>query len=399
MDMRTTVHRIVALLAVTTAAAAQAERPARIEGIAVHAIDAFSASERAEPPASAEAYACATLGYLRLGDVAAARRAVRACCHVPADVPTPWPALCSYWLLRATGDVAFARECLPLAAPSAAAAHFADAALAVHATLCLAAIQEEVDGARPGDSEASRDAIAAWLDVERQAWLPGSGRFRTRLTGGAIVPPDEPATATLAPAAFGMLIASGDHVERHLRTVLERFEPRSFPGSMEPADSDAAAFLLAAAVQLGDEDAKTAAWRSLERLPTRELRLERAARCLDAQVFAITGLRLATGVGVDQGWIRLRPWLPPGAEAVHFAGLVAEGTRFDLAIERRRGAPAADEFGEEAMRTDLHGERMRVTIRIGDGRARLVLQGPTVQYVTTLTAGDTFTRSLPTSHP
>ncbi len=73
---------------------------------------------------------------------------------------------------------------------------------------------------------------------------------------------------------------------------------------------------------------------------------------------------------------------------------IAEGTRFDVSIERRHGALAPDEIGEEATGADLHGERLRVTVRIRDGHTRLVLQGRGAQYVTALSAGDTFTRSL-----
>lgn len=417
----------VFLLPTAATAAAQITPPLRVDGIGMPWIERFETAATTDAPTSARTAALVVLAWLRLANHERARTALATCCaaadlEAGADRVDPaWAAAASLWYLRATHDEATIRRHLPRLAttlarigPTASRERFADETLLVHGLLCIAAAESFLDLDRPRDASRAngrtRQAIDRWLDVERRAWQPGRQHFRPLLTNGGITLP-EPADATvLWPAAAGMLVATGELATLHARTVLRA----AFEG--DPADSRHerftgaadAALLLTTATQF-DPKRRAEAWARFASPRDGEAGLAIAALDLDTALFAITGVRLATGAGVDEGWLRFRPWLPANCDRVRLRGLHAEGTPFDLEVERRRGALAADESNDEfAEEFDAEsakatsGERLCVRITVAESASRpvrIVLQGPTVQFVGQITPGVPFVRSLPTSEP
>jgi hypothetical protein len=198
-----------------------------------------------------------------------------------------------------------------------------------------------------------------------------------------------------------MLVASGDFATRHLQTVVRSAFGASWNEPREPrfAGTTTACLLLAAATQIDEPAARRLAWLQLADCVRSDTvsTIDVAAAVLDATLFGITGLRLATGGGVDEGWLRLRPWLPPDCTEVRLQGLAAEGVRFDLDLSR--GAePGHGELEPAALAIEGDRERLRVRIRIeatATPDVHIVLQCPAIQYVCCLRAGDVFEQSLP----
>jgi hypothetical protein len=195
-----------------------------------------------------------------------------------------------------------------------------------------------------------------------------------------------------------MLVATGDRTLRHLRAVLTEPVPDVLPAWARRFATAIPDLATAAAVQAADDEALRRWWPAL----LADQGGADAGRRLDAIVFALTGLRIATGVGVDEGWLRLRPWLPPGHHRLELRGLLAEGAVLDVAITARCGPRHADEGDDHAILAADPGPRLRVrvTIRSAAGqRVRVVLEGRGAQYVTSLDPGAVFERSLPTAPP
>jgi hypothetical protein len=385
--------------------------PAQVEPLSLRVEGTVGACERllaaampppASPPVDAEQRAFALLHCLRCGRADAARDLL-----VVAPPPTDptavcWALVAHLWYLRATGDVAGVRPHLqPLRAASTADAAwpavttFADGALRAHAGFCLGALLEAC-GDAAGGADATRRAVAGWLELERQCWQPGRGHFRSQPTAGRIVVPEPVQASVLAPAAAGMLIASGDHMLRHLRTAVD-----ALVGG-QGADPHAATWILAGAAQLGDADLVDRAWQQLRTAEPLATTAIEAGRLLDAMLFAITGLRIATGAGVDPGLTRLRPHLPPGHQRLAVHNLLADGAWFDLDCELRTGPRQADERDDVEPRATTAPRlfsRLRL-VRAVDTRPRTVLlQGAGVQHLTQLRIGDRFERSLPIELP
>lgn len=254
-----------------------------------------------------------------------------------------------YWYLRTTSDDApstRAGSSIAAAADRVAASRPADdvatAALQLHALACAGGILDSQDRLRrpaawshgappspPGAVWAAR-AAARLQQFEQRHWSEADGAFRAWQGTAASRPAAAfDAAAALMPCWLGMLATTGDRTLRNADAALAALRGRR---DREPA---LAARWLTAVTQLdGDRDAAFAA-------------VLRAAAAdpadLDALCFALTGVRLATGPGIDEDWIRLRPYLPPDATFVRVANLRHDGWRLDLAVERRRGAPTHDE--------------------------------------------------------
>ncbi len=360
-------------------------------------------SLRQGPATAPDDRAHAVLGRLRLGDLEGAREVLDAAPDRTNLAAACWAIVTHHWYLRASGDLHTVLARLPhlqqaldaadlQQAPPAA---FAAAALAAHAWFCLDALHGVAATPSPLGPDCRRRAVHQMLELERQAWQPGRGHFRPRLTGGRIVPPQPPEPSVLAPAAAGMLVATDDRLVRHLRTSLPQLLDRA------PDDLRATAWLACAAAQLGDAVLLDAAWATLPalaRAPGPRTAGD-AGRLLDAVLFLITGLRLATGAGVDGGCLRLRPHLPPGHTRLLLQQLAADGARFDLDLALRRGELQPDEHGEAAMAGTGPGPRLRVDLVLrstADARPRtFLLQGHGAQYVAALQPGDRLRRSLP----
>lgn len=388
---------------------AQATVSLRIEGalrVGADTVAQCQAVLAAATPAGGEDRACALLGCLRLGQLDAARDRLDA---APADgdrAAACWAVIAHHWYLRASRDTATIRAHLPRLRATllrasegpASAATFAAAALLPHAWFCLG----ELAGAcgEPDQGAANtRRAVDLWLELERQVWQPGRGHFRPHPTHGEIVLPEPPDATVLAPAAAGLLIATGDRLPRHLRTACTMLLGRA------PTDLPAATWLLAAAAQLGDNGLLDAAWRALPAVGTGGARMTPgdAGRRLDATLFAVTGLRLATGAGVDPRCIRLRPWMPRGVGHAILRNLVADGAHFDLELTERRDEWQPGELAEGQLPARLRPLRLRVqlTLRaVADASPRsFVLAGDGMQYVTVLHPGEHIARSLPLDRP
>ncbi|MEO6594881.1 MAG: hypothetical protein ABIP94_09025, partial [Planctomycetota bacterium] len=253
--------------------------------------------------------------------------------------------------------------------------------------------------ARPG-AKWTRRAIDRLIELERLTWQPGRQHFRSTLGGGDIATPERTDPLLLAPAAAGLLVASADRALQHLRTVLLEANPAL--DCLCPTDWLAyqTTWRVAAATQLDDEVVRATQWVALmESAADGAMPPGVAGARLDAACFAATGLRLATGVGIDEDWVRLRPWLPPMHEHLVLRGLHADGARLDLELTAREGPPQADETGEAAMLSAPAAKRVRVRLCLAaaiNNRPRaVVLLGGGAQYVSELRPGDVLERSLP----
>lgn len=329
-----------------------------------------------------------------------------------------------YWYLRATSDEApstRAWSSIAAAADRVAASRpdddVATAALQLHALACAGGILDSQDRLRrpsvwshgappspPGAVWAAR-AAARRQQFEQRHWSEADGAFRA--WQGTVAPQPAAAfdaTAALMPCWLGMLATTGDRTLRNADAALAALRSRR---DREPA---LAARWLTAVTQLdGDRDAAFAA-------VLRAAAADPAA--LDALCFALTGVRLATGPGIDEDWIRLRPYLPPGATFVRVANLRHDGWSLDLATERRRGLPTDDEqvalqrcqAGAEptplqppdASQAGVAAARERVfvtvTLRSPDpppGYRRVVVHLGGRLFVSALRRGETLTLALP----
>lgn len=408
--MRTWRGFSVAVLLTVTHLAAQRGVGLQVEGATPEfAADLVACRDRlaAAAPADAEERAHLVLGHLRLGALAAARDLLRAAVGMPDPKAAAWNVVAHHWYLRATDDLPPIRRHLPALrdgllgaarTPMATDATFADAALIVHANFCLGDLMAATDSTGAG-LETTRIATALWLELERQVWQPGRGHFRGRPTRGRIVLPEAADATVLAPAAAGLLIASGDRMQRHLETSLRALLP--LPGN----DRCASAWLLAAAAQVGDRPLLLAAWRQATGpAPGGEaVSGADAGRRLDALLFAITGQRVATGAGSDARCVRLRPWLPPGHDRLDLRGILAHGRTFDLSFAQREGPLQPDERDEIPVLGAQPGARLRVRVRLEPTTATracaFVIQGDTLQYVVALHGDEAFARSLPLRRP
>ncbi|MBL8748408.1 MAG: hypothetical protein JNK78_04560 [Planctomycetes bacterium] len=409
--MRNLGRLVVSALSVPLLAAARAQAQLVVEGLPLPGCDgAFAGPDPVDSPSGAAQRVLATM---RMADLDGARRvlavswaAARRREWTTTDLGWLTPAL--YWYLRASRDDGFAAG---LAAevdgplrhmpPVDVRGTFALEALLAHALLCRGGIVS-ARGRHDAAGEWIELGVARWREVERLTWQPGLGHFRPRCTGDDIVLPAPADPAALIPAAAGMLLASDDRMERNLMSCSRRACDGSAPERAAFHDATARAAALAAAAQLADRPLRDAAWRAMvEALAHDAPAGESAARCLDAALFAVTGVRLATGVAVDEGWLRLRPWLPPGHEHVRLTHMIAEGATFDLDLSIRTGPSHDDELDDPAS-PPPSGPRLRVRIDLvsaATGSLRVILQGGGVQIVTTMAPGDRFERSLTIDDP
>lgn len=375
------------------------------------------------------------LGRLRVGDFAAAHDALdaaRAAMVLPADdevrpTDVAWLVVAHYWYLRASRDTAMIRERWPwlravaqraAAAPGPSPATFVHEAMLVHCLFCLGGLQDTLDrierparwrssapSPRPG-AEWTCAAVTRQIELERSAWQPGRGHFRAHLTAGTIALPERADVSLLAPAAAGLLVATSDRMLRHLRAVVadEQATTNCLHAFAEPFLPLTAALALSAATQLDDEAARSTFWSQLVELDPVAPRIETAVAGaqLDGACFALTGLRLATGAGLDEDWVRMRPWLPPHHDHLVLRGLHADGAHFELELSVRTGPLHDDEAGEPAIATcAASGSRLRVRLTLvataGSTSRTVIVQGAGVQYLAEMRCGDVLERSLPRS--
>lgn len=326
------------------------------------------------------------LGLLRLGERTSARAVLDASFATMQRPPCgedAWTVVAHAWFANATGDQTIAvrgATLMELAAALPPAPPFAGEALAVHAGLCASALGR-------GEGAHAR-AVTRLCTLEQVAWRSDPGLFAGRL----------PELENLVPAAAGLLLASGDRVLRHLRTSLAAAttDEAAWPGHRGTLER--ACLLLATAAELGESTAIGARLDAVLSLANGESTPGDAGFALDTIWFAITGQRLATGAGLEERPLRLRPVLPNGHDRLTIRGLVAGAGILEVELVARDGSLATDERNEPAAEA-LGGRRLRVHVTRADpgpGPAqRLAVQGCGVQYLCELRPGETLARSLP----
>ncbi len=288
-----------------------------------------------------------------------------------------WCLLHHYWYLRASGDRAMVARQLPsllglgerLVRDATPAQTFAKGVLRLHAVACcgglLDSLEEDegpADHRRPEPSSPgvvwARRAATLRADLERRYWSPSLAQF-TAAAGDAPIT----ATDTLLPCWIGMLATTGDktrqnalaalrHLGRGDASISHTLAPpptttsvpqtlmlpalatiaiTQFEGDLESELATLLRLMTAAAV--ADNDDATAS-------PFDPLGLGAA---VDALLFALTGVRMATGPGIDEDWLRLRPHLPPGGRWLRLRGLRHDGWCGELTVARQIGAPGPAE--------------------------------------------------------
>ncbi len=295
--------------------------------------------------ASAERLAFAMLGWLRLGDEARARECAaatlaRAESSSAAD-DAAWAVLAAFWHWRATADSPARQSVQPRVERAVAAVLAARptglraAALRAHSIACAAELAAR-DGARELE-DAARSALRAF---ESSHWSEHHGAFVERGTG--------PTREGLLPCAIGMLAATGERAERNARR------------SLSATEGTPSLDRLVACAQFDVIDERELAARVASPVG------DEPGRELDSMLFALTGLRLATGPGVDSQWIRLRPHLPVGIDRIRIDGLATDGYAIACTIERELAAGR----GQSQQALPRHRGSFEVTRRRGSASWR-----------------------------
>ena len=263
--------------------------------------------------ASQERLAHALLGWLRLGNRLCAQETLDAMIarteaeHRAADAA--WAVVATFWAWRATADLE-ARTSdwsrVERAVRTVLASRPTDlreAALRAHAIACAAELA--ADDRASGYVQHARSAL---LEFESRHWSEEHGAF--------VDLGSPPSRHGLHPCAIGMLAATGDRAERNARRCL--------------SGNDGAPSLdtLVAKAQFESVDGRDLAARVVSDAG------DEPGRELDAVLFALTGLRLATGPGVDAQWLRLRPRLPAGFDRMRIDGLASDGYAIAFTFER-----------------------------------------------------------------
>jgi hypothetical protein len=259
------------------------------------------------------------------------------------------------------------------------------------------------DGApadRPGAAWSHR-AVALLTAMEATFWRQRDGCFAPAVSAASGAACERPwLTANLLPMWSGMLTASGNHTVQNAKATLAatgRGQPSVLgtamtlatlvqcDGSERGAELEA---LLAAALPSGVFAAASAP-------PGREFDLLATGAALDAVLFALTGLRIATCPGFDEDWIRLKPMLRAGSQRACYRGLTADGWCIDLWLTATAGDRA------EAQRSDTSAPATDLMIAIADrgvasaGRRRVLLQCCGAQLQDWLSPGATLERRMP----
>lgn len=264
------------------------------------------------------------LGWLRLDQTFRARAVLEAaashllvarhdCATGHDDDAAAWFAVQTYWYWRARRDETVLRStssAFARARDRLRTAPLPDASdraiLYVHALACAEAVSR-ILGQPDAGIDCSLRARRALDDHERAHWHETRSCFA-----------DGESEPSLFGCAIGMLAATADRMDRHVRTALR-------VATLDSQDDE-----LVARTQFDLERAH-----ELEAACTAAVDAPSSAgQRLDALAFAATGLRLATGPGLDERWTRVRPCLLPNTRELRLRGLRADGFAVDLAAER-----------------------------------------------------------------
>jgi hypothetical protein len=306
------------------------------------------------------------LGHLRLGDPAAATRAL------PATAP--WSVVGAAVLAQALGTAPlpaarlqqFAAELEP--PPEPGDRSFLSAVRRIQAHLAIAALADtaattgnEAPGLLPSPDDQRDRACAELAALEREFFEPGGSWFRVRRGADAGLAADAADTTSLLSSA---LTTFWPHDERRIRYhewVLARalVQPLGHGGHT----LDTAAGLLGTACDLGNAAERDLAFARLlaamAALRNAPLPPATAGRVLDAVAQATSGVTLWPRPATA-AWTRLRPWLPDGARTLRLP-LLVDGAHCTLHL---RGQPAHVAF--TLVRTDRGRDPLLVVV---DGSA------------------------------
>ena len=273
----------------------------------------------------------ATLGWLRLGRGDRAHATLQALAQRAEEGDhdaNAWWLVARFWALRAMappGDafhesrriLAAARLLATESARTENPPPLARHALCVHAIACASELLSANDDATHRD-ELLASARRELLRFEDLHWSESHSAF--------VDDTQRPSADGLLPCAIGGLAATGNRAERNARSCLASL----------PVDC-ASPFALTARAQFGFEIDATLA-QLLANAPHAD---DEPGWTLDSVMFAITGLRLATGPRVDAAWMRLRPVLPSGFDRMRVRGLALDGWRCEIELSRERSDAAA----------------------------------------------------------
>lgn len=327
-------------------------------------------------PRSGTGLARAVVAQLRLGEVSTARRLLTdyTKCDEPALILWAHATFA-----RATGTIALNdthRNRLERAlsrSEQPEARSFCRAMLVVHGRYCLAQLDAPHQRARH-----ERCATTRLLALESQTWQPGRGHYRPTPCNGRLLVPEAADASLLIPHSFGMLIATGDRLTRHLDATLRAHEEAS-GGWRDVLPAQQPALLLLAAAQLGDRKRMARSFPAVVQQRASQPAL--AALNLNAVFHAVTGARLAAGAGLGNRWLHLKPWLPNAGASLEVRGMLAMGHRLTLALHRSEPGAAT-----------------KVSVQLTTkqpGQLPLVVANRWQQFVTTVTRGQPFTCELP----
>lgn len=209
-------------------------------------------------------------------------------------------------------------------------ATFATGALQVHGRLCLAQLDDQQQQARH-----ERLAVARLLQLESETWQPGRGHYRPLPCHGELLVPAAADDSLLQPLSYGMLLASGDRLKRHLDNTLRAAHSGSklrWHAANKPDET--AALRLLAAAQLGDAAMLRVLFAEVAQQRATDATI--AARNLDAALQTVSGMRLAAGFASNQNWLRMTPWLPPDLVQLELQGMLAQGSQFAVHLRQDR---------------------------------------------------------------
>ncbi|MEQ1634533.1 MAG: hypothetical protein ABL997_19280, partial [Planctomycetota bacterium] len=216
------------------------------------------------------------------------------------------------------------------------------AVLRLHALSCAGALAAAADDQSLATKFDLR-ARSALDEFEARYWSPSRAAFVESADT------DEP--ASLFACAIGMLATTGDRTAIHGQSALAE---RSVGRVPDPERT------LVAMAQF--DAARGDLLADLLMQPTDDP--HRAGLAIDAVLFAATGMRMATGPGMDEAWTRLRPCLPTGIDRIAVRGLVHDGHACEFEYERRHD----EHVGRYTLRREGDGKGWRQLVVHQDGR-------------------------------
>ncbi|HIE70743.1 MAG TPA: hypothetical protein EYP98_11535 [Planctomycetes bacterium] len=343
-----------------------------------------------QAPRSAHDLTRLVFARLRLGELDAARSLLRA---YERDEDPGLVLAAHATFLRTTGELVFAAdrqrrlERALTRAEQARAKSYCSAALLVHGRYCLGQICD-------GDTRVRHEQLATTrlLALEGETWQPGRGHYRPTPCNGELCVPQAADASLLVPHSFGMLIASGNRLTRHLKNTLKASHSQSrHRWRPDVSPEQLPALQLIAAAQLGDRAQIAPLYNEVIRQRPDDASL--AALNLDAVLQAVSGVRLAAGAGLSERWLRMKPWLPTDCTKLELQGLWAQQHRFGVTLQHELQRELPRERTEAVTIVEVMLEHPE------GAQLSLVVANCWQQFVTTVSGDQPFRCALPNQKP